>query len=101
MFIVGSVLVPLIKRYPEWKISALVRNKKDFASIRGLGVKVVEGSFTDANLITEQSRVANIVINTADADDLPLTTAILTGLKQRFDEGKSKGALIHTSGCGI
>ncbi|KAI0312779.1 hypothetical protein OF83DRAFT_613776 [Amylostereum chailletii] len=100
-YIGGSVLVPLINRYSDWKINALVRNKKDFASIRELGATVVEGSFADAALIAEQSRVADIVINTADADDFPLTTAILTGLKQRFDEGKSKGALIHTSGCAI
>ncbi|KAI0312936.1 hypothetical protein OF83DRAFT_1066409 [Amylostereum chailletii] len=101
MILAGSVLVSLVKRHPSWTVNALVRNEKNIEPVRRLGVTVVEGSFADKALITEQSRTADIVFNVADCDDTSLTTAILDGMKQRFHEGKPKGILIHTSGCAI
>ena len=42
---------------------------------------------------------ADIVINAADADDLPLTIAILEGTKRYFEEHKDlKPVLVHISG---
>ncbi|KAI0312892.1 hypothetical protein OF83DRAFT_1066457 [Amylostereum chailletii] len=99
-YIGGSLLVRLLKEYPDWTFSALVRNEKHFEAIRSAGVTVVPGSFTDKSLITDRSYSADIVINAADCDDIPLTEAILSGMRKRFQEGKQKGILIHTSGTG-
>ncbi|KAI0312932.1 hypothetical protein OF83DRAFT_1176159 [Amylostereum chailletii] len=100
-YIGGSALVRLIKRYPDWNINALVRKEKSFEYIQQLGVTIIEGSFSDEALVTEQSRMADIVINISSADNLSLITAILAGMKQRFNEGRPKGTFIHTSGCGV
>ncbi|KAI0312778.1 NAD-binding protein [Amylostereum chailletii] len=97
-YIGGSVLVSLIKQYPSWNVNALVRGEKYFEPVRALGVTVIHGTFSDESLIAEQARAADIVINAADSDHVQLNAAILVGMKQRFDEGKPKGILIHTSG---
>lgn len=97
----GAVLSGLLKQHPDWTFSALVRNEKHFEAVRSVGVAVVPGSFTDKSLISDQSYSADIVINTADCDDIPLTEAILAGMRKRFQEGKPKGILIHTSGTAV
>ncbi|KAI0311124.1 hypothetical protein OF83DRAFT_1177883 [Amylostereum chailletii] len=99
-YIGGAVLTGLLKRYPEWAVAALVRNEKHFEAVRSVGVTVVPGSFADKSLIADHAYAADIVINCADCDDLPLTEAILSGIRKRFQEGKPKGILIHTSGTG-
>ncbi|KAI0314826.1 NAD(P)-binding protein [Amylostereum chailletii] len=100
-YIGGSLLVELVKRYPDWKITALLRSDKHADTIRALGLSLVMGSFEDHALVTEQSRMADLVINTADSDNVAFNAAILAGMKQRFEEGKPKGTLIHTSGCAV
>lgn len=61
----------------------------------------MQGSFTDAALVTKLAADADIVINAADSDDAALLGAILAGLKKRYDEGKGVGSYIHTSGSAI
>lgn len=52
------------------------------------------------DIIEEQASKADIVLNTADADDLELTKAILRGIKRTTAGGK-RPILIHTSGTGV
>ncbi|KAG9021442.1 hypothetical protein FRB95_002126 [Tulasnella sp. JGI-2019a] len=98
-YIGGSVLVDLTKKYPDFVYSALVRNPKDNNAIEALGVKIIQGSHTDFDLIEKSASESDIVFNFADCDDLPLTEAILRGLKTRGarKDGTKKPILIHTS----
>ena len=98
----GSVLVALLKAHPNLKVTALVRNPAQVDAVSGLGVVVVEGKFSDLDLITKHARAADITINTASSDDLELTNAILAGHKARFEEDKKAPAILfHTSGVAV
>ena len=59
------------------------------------------GDHSELDKITDLVGEADIVLNAADADDLPLTNAVLSGLKNRNDSGGLKPILIHTSGTGV
>ncbi|KAI0347359.1 NAD(P)-binding protein [Trametopsis cervina] len=98
-YIGGSVLVALRKKFPTYSVTALVRNPKNFPAIEALGVAVVQGSFSDEEVIEKQSSLADIVINTGESDSVPLALAILRGLKQRHETTGAVGIYIHTSGC--
>ena len=62
---------------------------------------VIQGSHHDLEKIQNLAAQADIVVNAADADDLPLTMAILEGLKARSMTATFKPILIHTSGTGV
>ncbi|KAI0041066.1 NAD(P)-binding protein [Auriscalpium vulgare] len=100
-YVGGSVLVAFRERYPSLPITALVRNPAHVDTIRSTGVAVLQGSFTDTALIEEQSYAHDIVVNTADSDDVPFVEAILRGSRRRADEGKAKSVFIHTSGVAV
>ena len=98
----GAVLAELVKAHPELKITALVRNSSHVKAIRELGIEVVEGSFSDTDLISSRVRVADITVNSADSDDVALNAAILAGQKARVvDDGKPPAVLLHTSGVAV
>ncbi|KAF8261163.1 hypothetical protein EI94DRAFT_1608219 [Lactarius quietus] len=98
----GAVLVVLLKAYPDLKVTALVRNPAHFDAVRRLGVEVVEGGFTDVDLITSHARKADITVNAASSDDVTLVNAILAGQKARVVEDKKAPAiLLHTSGVAV
>jgi uncharacterized protein YbjT (DUF2867 family) len=95
------VVTALRKHFPSWTVAALVRNEAHHAEIRALGVTVVHGSLADYALLEEQAYEVDIVINAASADDVPATEAILRGLKRRYDAGRPKGTLVHSSGGAV
>lgn len=101
-FNLGSVLVDLLKTYPDLKVTALVRNPAHIDAVRRLGVEVIQGTFSDTALVTKHARAAEITVNSADADDVALSNAILAGHKARVEEDKEPPAiLLHTSGVGV
>lgn len=59
------------------------------------------GTHSELSKITDLVAQADIVLNAADADDLPLVKAILNGLKSRNASGGLKPILIHTGGTGV
>jgi hypothetical protein len=98
----GAVLAELVKTHPELKVTALVRNPSHVKAIRDLGVEVVEGSFSDTDLISSRVRAADITVNSADSDDTALNEAILAGQRARVvDDGKLPAVLLHTSGVAV
>ena len=98
----GPVLANLVKAHPEFKVTALVRNPAHISAFESLGVKVIQGSFSDLDIITSEARNADITVNNGDSDDVGLTEAILAGQKARFVEDKKpKPVLLHTSGVAI
>ena len=64
-------------------------------------MKTVIGDHSELGKIAGLVAQADIVVNAADADDLPLTKAILNGLKTRNAAGGLRPILIHTSGTGV
>jgi hypothetical protein len=100
--LLGSVLAELVKTHPELKFTALVRNPSHVEAVRNLGVEVVQGSFSDTDLISSHARAADITINSADSDSIVLNEAILTGQRSRVvDDGKPPAVLLHTSGVAV
>jgi uncharacterized protein YbjT (DUF2867 family) len=96
------VLVDILKNFSDLEVTALVRNPSHVEVIRDLGVKVVQGSFSDVDLITSHARTADITINSADSDDTALSGAILAGQKARVvEDGKPPAILLHTSGVAV
>ncbi|KIJ49396.1 hypothetical protein M422DRAFT_27757 [Sphaerobolus stellatus SS14] len=104
-YIGGSVLKGVLSTFSsQFTVTALVRSSSQFDAVRSFGVdNIIHGSHEDLELVKSQSAKSDVVINCADADDLPLTMAVLAGLKARSGsgEGESKPILIHTSGTGV
>jgi len=101
-YLSGAVLADLVKTYPDLKITALVRNPSHVKAVRDLGVEVVEGSFSDTDLISSQARAVDITVNSADSDNTSLNEAILVGQRARVvEDGKPPPVLFHTSGVAV
>ncbi|KAG9096424.1 hypothetical protein FRC06_008677 [Ceratobasidium sp. 370] len=99
-YVGGSLLAPLLAQYPSATITALARKPEVGEAVRALApsrVTIVHGSHSDLALIEAESTKADLVINTADADDLALTKSIIGGLSKR----EKKGILLHTSGSAV
>ncbi|CAE6514169.1 unnamed protein product [Rhizoctonia solani] len=96
-YIGGAILTELLRTSANFTITALVRKNSDIELLEKLGVKTIQGSFSDVNKIEQASKEADIVYNAADADDMELTQAVLRGLKSK----KERGVLIQTSGTGL
>ncbi|KAG8930777.1 hypothetical protein FRC01_002281 [Tulasnella sp. 417] len=102
-YVGGSILVRFQREYPDFTWTALVRNPKDVSAIQALGVKVVQGTQLDLDLIEHTAAEHDAVLNIANSDDLPLTQAVLRGLESRARSGDVAGKpiLVHTSGSGV
>jgi len=101
-YIGGAVCADLVKAFPDLQITALVRNPSHFEAVSALGVKVVQGSFSDIDLISSHVRAADITVNSGDSDNVELNEAILAAQKARVvDGGKPPPVLLHTSGVAV
>jgi nucleoside-diphosphate-sugar epimerase len=92
-FIGGSVAMRL--RAQGHQILGLVRNDVAANRLAQSGIEPVMGTLDDADLLIQQARSCDAVINTANADHLGSVQALLEGLK-----GSGK-PLLHTSGSSV
>ncbi len=92
-YIGGSVAQVLLEK--GYKVTALVRKADDEAALQQQGIQTVKGTLQNLELIRHLSGAADIVINTADADNPYVITTILSALA---GSGKT---FIHTSGSSI
>ncbi|KAF9512445.1 hypothetical protein BS47DRAFT_1345371 [Hydnum rufescens UP504] len=100
-YIGGAVGLALKAKYPSAEFVAFVRSTKLVPEIESLGFKTLVGSGVgehDRSIIANAALTADIVVNTADADDLELTNAILGAVQ---NSTKHLPILIHTSGTGM
>ncbi|KAH9945012.1 uncharacterized protein BXZ73DRAFT_95999 [Epithele typhae] len=100
----GSVLARLLAhpKAADFEIIALVRSEAKGRLLQAnFGVKPLVGSLQDVDKIAAVSEAANVIINTADCDDLPSAEAILSGMKARHDKTGEVPILIHTSGTAM
>jgi hypothetical protein len=96
IYIKGAVALALKAKYPSAEFIAFVRSTKLVSEIESLGFKTLVGSGVgehDRSIITKAALTADIVINTADADDLELTNAILGAVQNSTTRSP---ILIHT-----
>ncbi|KAI9860986.1 MAG: hypothetical protein M1824_002752 [Vezdaea acicularis] len=99
--LIGSHLVVALKKaYPSFHLTVYLRNKNaDTYLTSAVGVdRIVHGDFSELEKISILAKDHDIVINSGSSWDVPLTRAIVDGLRQRPTE--AKGTLIHISGTG-
>ena len=104
-YIGGTVLQNLLNHAdPPSLITVLVRDPKKVELLNhvklppGVSLKPVTGSLQDLMQLEKACEEYEMVIQTADADDLPAMKAILTGMKRRKEKTGEVPILIHTSG---
>ncbi|KAI9509792.1 hypothetical protein F5148DRAFT_1184421 [Russula earlei] len=102
-YIGGSVLQHLLDhpKRDTFQITALVRNVDKAKVLNTLGVNAVVASLLDFDNVTELVAASNVVINTAESDNLDAIKAILRGLKSHHDKTGEVPIYIHTSGTGV
>lgn len=76
-------------------IRGLVRSEEKASACEALGIIPVRGTLADLDLLAEEARAADVVVNAASSDDRPAIDAIVDALR-----GSGK-ALVHTSGISI
>jgi nucleoside-diphosphate-sugar epimerase len=92
-YIGGSVAAGLLKA--GHRVTGLARDERKAEVLRAAGIVAVLGSLDDADLLAEQARAADAVINAADANHRGSAEAFLDALA-----GTGKPYL-HTSGAGV
>ncbi|KAK5124408.1 hypothetical protein LTR85_001625 [Meristemomyces frigidus] len=96
-YIGGTVLDTIVKRHPEYDVTALLRNVPDNFSTLYPNVNVIHGDYDSFDVIADAAAQANVVIHNGNSDHEPSINALITGLLRRTDPG----FLIHLSGTGI
>ncbi|KAH7319125.1 hypothetical protein BKA65DRAFT_437816 [Rhexocercosporidium sp. MPI-PUGE-AT-0058] len=95
-YIGGQTLASIISKHPEYTITGLVRKEeqKQQILVKHPSIEIVIGDLDSNEILIEQSKKADIVVNTADCDHVGAITSLLTGLSS----GK-KGVYLHLSGA--
>ncbi|MFK7941598.1 MAG: NAD-dependent epimerase/dehydratase family protein [Paracoccaceae bacterium] len=92
-FIGGSVAVTLVEA--GYEVHGLTRSEAGAGLLNAAGIRSVQGSLDDAELLSAAARDADAVINCADSDHHGAVNALIEALA-----GTGK-RLIHTSGSSI
>ncbi|KAG4443227.1 hypothetical protein IFR05_001270 [Cadophora sp. M221] len=95
-YIGGQTLASIISKHPEYTTTGLVRKEeqKQQLLVKHPSIEIIIGDLDSNEILIEQSKKADIVVNTADCDHLGAITSLLTGLSS----GK-KGIYLHLSGA--
>jgi len=102
-YIGGTVLARLIQspKRSEYEITVLLRSANKVEGFEKLGFKTAVGSLDDVAKLEKLASEFDVVFQTADADHLEGTKAILRGFKTSFQKTGVAPILIHTSGTGV
>ncbi|KAG5652022.1 hypothetical protein H0H81_006575 [Sphagnurus paluster] len=102
-YIGGTILLRFLNRpdFDSLHITSLVRSAEKAEKLNNLGITVSVGSLEDFALLEKLASEADVVIHTADADDLEAVGAILKGLEKRYSVTGKVTQFIHTSGTGV
>ncbi|MED7668220.1 NAD-dependent epimerase/dehydratase family protein [Pseudomonas moraviensis subsp. stanleyae] len=92
-FIGGSIATGLVQT--GHKVTGLVRSAEQADELKALGMHAVIGTLDDSQLLAEQARAADAVINAASSDHRGAVEALLDALR-----GSNK-VFLHTSGSSI
>ncbi|KAK1225600.1 hypothetical protein PQX77_011461 [Marasmius sp. AFHP31] len=104
-YIGGSVLTRLLAlpdASSKFDFRAIVRNSDKAQKLKELfGVKSIQGSHLDRELMVRETSQADVVVTMADCDDMEALGAILDGLKKRYEATGKAPVLFHTSGAAV
>lgn len=103
-YIGSSVLSAILKEVDQdTKVTILARNAKVLPGFEAVDKRItaVQGSLGDHAQLTSLAAAHDVVINTAEADDLGAAQALLKGLKERHEKTGSRPIFIQTSGTGV
>jgi len=111
-YIGGAVLAQLVESPVSrtWTFTLVVRGAAAAADLRsryastGRTLNVVLASHAELDRLSELASQSDVVINAADADDLPLARALVNGLAKRAAASPAparKPLLLHTSGTSV
>ncbi|WP_460123793.1 NAD-dependent epimerase/dehydratase family protein [Pseudomonas sp. H3_G09] len=92
-FIGGSIATGLVQA--GHNVTGLVRSAEQADELKALGMHAVIGTLDDSQLLAEQARAADAVINAASSDHRGAVDALLGALR-----GSNK-VFLHTSGSSI
>lgn len=92
-FIGGSIATALVQA--GHKVTGLVRSAEQADELKALGMNAVIGTLDDSQLLAQQARAADAVINAASSDHRGAVEALLGALR-----GSNK-VFLHTSGSSI
>ncbi|WP_130927352.1 NAD-dependent epimerase/dehydratase family protein [Pseudomonas sp. Sample_14] len=92
-FIGGSIATGLVQA--GHNITGLVRSAEQADELKALGMNAVIGTLDDSQLLAQQARAADAVINAASSDHRGAVEALLDALR-----GSNK-VFLHTSGSSI
>jgi len=101
---IGGTALAHITQHPkrsDYEITIHLRSAEKAKGFEKLGFKTALGSLNDVADLEKLTAESDIVFQTADADHLEATKAILRGFKTRFQKTGVAPILIHTSGTGI
>ncbi|KAJ7484160.1 hypothetical protein FB451DRAFT_1231665 [Mycena latifolia] len=102
-YIGGAVLARFLQ-HPDasnFEFTLLVRDPRKAESFRGLGFIAIVGSLSDDELLERLASEADVIIATANNDDVRAANATLRGSKKRFKETGIPQTYINTSGTGV
>ncbi|KAL2810349.1 hypothetical protein BJX63DRAFT_434397 [Aspergillus granulosus] len=101
-YIGGQTVVHLLRRYPDLRVTALVRNEEQATAVKAAlpQVETAIGNLNSVDTLARLSAEANLVLQCASADHPVAVAAIIKGIKSK-PVGITPGFLIHTSGTGI
>jgi uncharacterized protein YbjT (DUF2867 family) len=105
-YIGASVLDRLIHQpaadKQAYKIVSYVRNKEKAQKLlEGFRITSIIGTLEESQKLEDAAAQADVVINTASADHLASTQAVLRGLKKKFEQSGHASAYIHTVSLGM
>lgn len=107
-YIGGQVFQKLLSlSSPPSKITFLLRDEKKTSLITSLETPTsvqlapLVGSLSDLDKLEAAAASHDIVLSTADADDLPAVQAMIKGMKARKQKTGHRSLFIHTSGTGV
>ena len=99
-YIGGEALYQLLNSSQKYDITALVRSEEKAENLKtatGNKVRTVIGHLDDLELIDEQVRANDIIINTANVDHVPSAEVLRKALAAK----KEPTILVHTSGTSV
>ncbi|KAL0573562.1 hypothetical protein V5O48_008395 [Marasmius crinis-equi] len=104
-YIGASVLYRLLS-FPDaqsrFEFRAIVRDAEKAKKLaEGFGVKTIVGSHSDKKLMEEEVAQADVILATADCDDMDAAIATNAGMKRRYESTGKRPILVHTSGTAV
>lgn len=96
-YIGGQLATDLSRTHPELYLVGLVRNNEQFHKVKARlpEVEVVLGDLSSFEILLEEAKKADVVIQAADCDNIPALETLIKGLSQ----GGKSGSYIHLSGA--